>query len=94
MDQLNREHVTASRLGLSEHRRRRLSSLRRDGPCRLFLQAPDRRECAVIQIDAETLAVGSPHELHAEHARLELDLHLRVWQWLPEWSAAEYVETL
>jgi hypothetical protein len=35
-----------------------------------------------------------PHELHAEQARLELDLYLRVWQSLHEWSAVEYVEKL
>ena len=52
----------------------------------------ERRECAVIEIDAETLEVELPHELHAEQARLELDLYLRVWQSLHEWSAVEYVE--
>jgi hypothetical protein len=54
----------------------------------------ERRECAVIEIDAETLEVELPHELHAEQARLELDLYLRVWQSLHEWSAVEYVEKL
>jgi hypothetical protein len=52
----------------------------------------ERRECAVVEIDAETLEVELPHELHAEQARLELDLYLRVWQSLHEWSAVEYVE--
>jgi hypothetical protein len=52
------------------------------------------RECAAVQIDAETLEVELPHELHAEQARLELDLYLRVWQSLHEWSPVEYVEKL
>ena len=52
----------------------------------------ERRECAVIEIDAETLDVELPHEVHAEQARLELDLYLRVWQSLHEWSAVVYVE--
>ena len=46
----------------------------------------ERRECAVVQIDAETLEVELPHKLHAEQARLERDLYLRVWQSLHEWS--------
>jgi hypothetical protein len=54
-----------------------------------FLQ---QRECVVIQIDAETLEVELPHEFHAQQARLELDLYLRVWQSLHEWSGVEYVE--
>jgi hypothetical protein len=53
-----------------------------------------RRECAVIEIDAETLEVELPHELHAEQARLELDLYLRVWQSLHDWPAVEHVEKL
>jgi hypothetical protein len=52
----------------------------------------ERRECAVVQVDAETLEVEFPHELHAEQARVELDLYLRVWQSLHEWSSVEYVE--
>jgi hypothetical protein len=51
----------------------------------------ERRECAVVQIDAETLEVELPHEHHAEQARLELDLYLRVWQSLHGWSNVEYV---
>jgi hypothetical protein len=54
----------------------------------------ERRECAVIQIDGETLEVELPHELDAKQARLELDLYLRVWQSLHEWSPVEYVEKL
>jgi hypothetical protein len=53
----------------------------------------ERRECAVVEIDAETLEVELPHELHTEQARLELDLYLRVWQSLHSWSPVEYVET-
>jgi hypothetical protein len=52
------------------------------------------RECAVVQIDAETLEVELPHKRHAEQARLERDLYLRVWQSLHEWSRVEYVEKL
>lgn len=52
------------------------------------------RGCAVVQIDAETLEVELPHKLHAEQARLERDLYLRVWQSLHEWSRVEYVEKL
>jgi hypothetical protein len=51
----------------------------------------ERRECAVVQIDAETLEVELPHEHHAEQARLELDLYLRVWQSLHNWANVEYV---
>ena len=54
----------------------------------------ERRECAVIEIDAETLEVELTHEVHAEQARLELDLYLRVWQSLHDWSPLEYVEKL
>jgi hypothetical protein len=54
----------------------------------------ERRECAVVQVDAETLEVEFPHELHAKQARMELDLYLRVWQSLHEWSAVDYVEKL
>jgi hypothetical protein len=61
------------------------------GNLRDFLE---RRECVVVQLDAETLEVELPHELHAEQSRLELDLYLRVWQLLHEWSAVEYVEKL
>jgi hypothetical protein len=52
----------------------------------------ERRECAVVQIDTETLDVELPHEHHAAQARLELDLYLRVWQSLHSWSPVEYVE--
>ena len=56
-----------------------------------FLQ---RRECDVIQFDAETLEVELPHELHPQQARLELDLYLRVWQSLHEWPPVDYVDEL
>jgi hypothetical protein len=39
------------------------------------------------------LEVDLPHELHAEQARLELDLYLRVWQSLHDWASVEYVVT-
>ena len=51
----------------------------------------ERRECAVVQPQADVLEVSLPHELHAEQARLELDLYLRVWQSLHGWSHVEYV---
>ena len=57
---------------------------------RTFLE---RRECAVGQVDADTLEVSLPHELDADQARLELDFYLRVWQSLHGWSPVEYVET-
>jgi hypothetical protein len=53
----------------------------------------ERRECAVVQVDADVLEVSLPHELHAEQARLELDLYLRVWQSLHRWSQIEYLGT-
>jgi hypothetical protein len=57
---------------------------------RTFLE---RRECAVVQIDADTLEVELPHEPHPQQAKLELDLYLRVWQSLHDWSPVEYVAT-
>jgi hypothetical protein len=51
-----------------------------------------RRECAVAQVDSDTLEVSLPHELHEQQARLELDLYLRVWQSLHRWTPVEYVE--
>jgi hypothetical protein len=53
----------------------------------------ERRECVVVQVDVETLDVSLPHEIHAEQARLELDLYLRVWQSLHGWSRVEYPDT-
>jgi hypothetical protein len=52
----------------------------------------ERRECAAVQIDPETVEVELPHEIHPQQARLELDLYLRAWQSLHEWSSVEYVE--
>jgi hypothetical protein len=54
-----------------------------------FLQ---RRECAVDQVDSDTLEVSLPHQLHLEQASLELDLYLRVWQSLHGWTRVDYVE--
>jgi hypothetical protein len=51
----------------------------------------ERRECAVVQLQADTLEVSLPDELDAEQARLELDLYLRVWQALHHWVSVEYV---
>ena len=53
-----------------------------------FLQ---RRECAVVQLGADMLDVSLPRGLLAEEARLELDLYLRVWQSLHQWTPVEYV---
>jgi hypothetical protein len=55
-----------------------------------FLQ---RRECVVVQLQADMLEVTLPYELTTEQARLELDLYLRVWQTLHDWASVEYVET-
>jgi hypothetical protein len=57
---------------------------------RVFLE---RRECAVLQLQADTLDVTLPHELSTEQSRLELDLYLRVWQSLHDWASVEYVAT-
>jgi hypothetical protein len=57
---------------------------------RVFLE---RRECVVLQLEADTLEVTLPHELDAEQSRLELDLYLRLWQSLHNWSRVDYVET-
>jgi hypothetical protein len=53
----------------------------------------ERRECAVVRLQADTLEVSIPHELDAERARSELDLYLRVWQSLHHWASVEYVVT-
>jgi hypothetical protein len=53
----------------------------------------ERRECSVVQTGAATLGVGLPHELHAEQARLELDLYIRVWESLHPGVSIEYAET-
>jgi hypothetical protein len=52
----------------------------------------ERRECAVDRLEADTLDVALPHELHPEQASLELDLYLRVWQSLHDWSPVEYLD--
>ena len=69
---------------------------------RLRLRDPDlveslsdflrRRECAVEQIDEETIEIVLPHELPDEHARMELDLYLRVWQSLHGWARVDIVD--
>jgi hypothetical protein len=41
----------------------------------------------------DMLEVELPHEVHAQQARLELDLYLRVWQSIHDWSPVEYIET-
>jgi hypothetical protein len=51
-----------------------------------------RRECAVEQVDEDTIEIALPHELHGEQARMELDLYLRVWQSLHAWARVEIVD--
>jgi hypothetical protein len=70
--------------------RLRLSDPERADSLRDFLE---RRECAVVQLDRDTLEVNLPHEIHAEQARRELDLYLRVWQSLHRWSQVDYLDT-
>jgi hypothetical protein len=53
----------------------------------------ERRECVVVQLQADTLEVELPHEPDTERERLELDLYLRVWQSIHDWAWVEYVET-
>jgi hypothetical protein len=53
----------------------------------------ERRQCAVVQLQAESFEVTLPHELDAEEARRELDLYLRVWQSLHDWPSIEFVTT-
>ena len=69
---------------------------------RLRLRDPDlveslsdflrRRECAVEQIDEETIEIVLAHELPDEQARMELDLYLRVWQSLHGWARVDIVD--
>ncbi len=69
---------------------------------RLRLRDPDlveslsdflrRRECAVEQIDEETIEIVLRHELPDEQARMELDLYLRVWQSLHGWARVDIVD--
>jgi hypothetical protein len=68
--------------------RLRLSDPELADSLRRFLE---RRECTVVHLEADVLEVDLPHELDAEQARLELDLYLRVWQSLHDWSSVEYV---
>ena len=68
----------------------RLSDPELAGSLRTFLE---RRDCAVVRVDAETLEVDLPAELHPREAELELDLYLRVWQSLHNWSAVSCVES-
>ena len=69
---------------------------------RLRLRDPDlveslsdflrRRECAVEQIDEETIEIVLRLELPDEQARMELDLYLRVWQSLHGWARVDIVD--
>jgi hypothetical protein len=89
---------------VSKLRKDRLGQTRREGRTAIRLRVGDpdlveslseflrKRECAVEHLGAETLAVGLPHDLHAEQAHLELDLYLRVWQSLHDWTPVEYVD--
>ena len=43
----------------------------------LFLE---RRGCPARQLDIDLIEVEVPHAIHAEQARMELDLYLNVWK--------------
>jgi hypothetical protein len=43
----------------------------------LFLS---RQGCPATVVNAETVQVVLPHELHAGQARMEVDLYIRLWQ--------------
>jgi hypothetical protein len=43
----------------------------------LFLE---RRGCPARQLDVDLIEVEVPHAIHAEQARMELDLYLNVWK--------------
>lgn len=40
----------------------------------------ERRGCPGRKLDVDLLEVEVPHALHAEQARMELDLYLNVWK--------------
>ncbi len=52
----------------------------------LFLE---RRGCPARQLDVDLIEVEVPHAIHAEQARMELDLYLHVWKKLREASLFE-----
>jgi hypothetical protein len=39
-----------------------------------------RQGCPATVVGSETVRVELPHEIHAEQARLEVDLYVRLWQ--------------
>jgi hypothetical protein len=39
-----------------------------------------RQGCPATVVGPETVAVELPHALHAEQARMEVDLYVRLWQ--------------
>lgn len=39
-----------------------------------------RQGCPAKVVGSETVSVELPHTLHAEQARLEVDLYIRLWQ--------------
>ena len=43
----------------------------------LFLE---RRGCPAQQLDHDLIEVDVPHAIHAEQARMELDLYLNIWK--------------
>lgn len=43
----------------------------------LFL---DRRGCPATQLEVDLIEAEVPHAIHAEQARMELDLYLNVWK--------------
>ena len=52
----------------------------------LFLE---RRGCPARQLDVDLIEVEVPHAIHAEQARMELDLYLNVWKKLRAASLSE-----
>ena len=52
----------------------------------LFL---DRRGCPATQLEVDLIEAEVPHTIHAEQARMELDLYLNVWKKLRSASLFE-----
>lgn len=52
----------------------------------------EKRGCAGERVSDDTIDVELPHELHLEQARIELDLYLRVWQSLHDWTEIDVVD--
>ena len=57
-----------------------------------LLQYLERRGCPATQLGVDLVEVEVPHTIHAEQARMELDLYLAVWKKLRGVSLT-YAET-